>query len=80
MTQRAKPAIGLMVHYAIDTGRSKMTLECLNCGVSRLVRLAYAIAELVKEQFAIAGVRCVGLVLIAGPQAYTNASQALPVK
>ena len=63
-----------MVHYAIDTGRSKMTLECFDCGGSHLGRLTNAIAELVKKPFAIAGNGCAGLACIVGPQAYASAS------
>ena len=57
-----------------------MTLECLDCGGSRFVGLADAIAELVKKSFAITGDGCASLVFIAGPQAYASASQARPVK
>ena len=57
-----------------------MTLECLDCGGSRFVGFADAIAKLVKKLFAITGDGCAGLVFIAGPQAYTSASQTLPGK
>ena len=69
-----------MVHYAIDTGRPKMTLECLDCGSSRLSRLADAITELDKKMFAIAGNGCAGVAFIVGPQAYASTSQPRPVK
>ena len=80
LTQRAESAIGLVIHYAIDTGRSKMTLECLDCGGPRLGGLADAIAELVKKLFAIAGNGCAGLAFIAGPKADASAGEARPVK